>query len=591
MVMRWSVIAMRRVPMDGLLRIMRALRGFGLALAVLSAGVFACAAPVKGPQASNTRTPLSIGAGMVDDPSLSHLPAFDPGPNPVRRLTNLQYENSVRWALGLAGEVQARLGDDRAIDAYSNGALQAIPSVGLSQAYAAAAARLAQEATLPESRAQRFDVTSCRGGRHPDCLERFVRLYGRRLFRRPLASDELAAVLAAAREKAALEGRTTDDIERFWAGAAFALEIMLQSVPFLYVIETGERNDVHPGFPRRTPHEVATRLALLLWNGGPDDRLLDLADAGGLRTRAEIDAEVARMLKHPRAQDAGRHFFREWLGYDLALGAKKEWDVHKEFRGPLVRSLVRESDVVVGEMLSANRPVMDIFGIDSTPGDSSVRQFYRMSADSAPVAKLPPDRRGILSLGAYIMANSGSHKQSPTQRGLSVLRRFLCDDVGSPPPSAPSDLPDVPDETPRTIRERTELFMLANDRCSHCHEDMDNIGFLFEHFDVIGKHRTTEVLTREKVEKPVNALGAIPTLGLENVPGLPGLAEALSTHDTAHRCMLRNVLKWSLGRDDLESDARVLAVMDHAYKRNGRSFDTLMRALATSDTLLYMRPQ
>jgi hypothetical protein len=510
-------------------------------------------------------------------------PAFHPGTNPVRRLTNRQYANTVRWVFGIGADFEPSLGTDRALDGYSNGARQAIPSVSLGQTYGAVAARVAAEATDRKSRARIFDVSTCRDREH--CLETFMRLFGRRLFRRPLEPSELATLVKGASEKASVN----DD---FWEGARFGLEVMLQSVPFLYVVEHGEKSGAQSGHVRRTPHELAARLALVLWNGGPDDRLLDLADQGGLRTRIEIETEVARMLRDPRAKDAALHFFREWLGYDLALGQKKEWDVYKEFRGPLIRSMIAESDGVVTDMLTQDRPVMDIFGVDSTAGDEAVRNFYQVSQREGSRVKLPPERRGILSLGAYIMANSGSHMQSPTQRGLAVLRRLLCEDVGSPPPSAPTELPEVTDQSPRTIRERTELFMLGNERCSRCHEDMDPIGFLFERFNVIGKFRDSEkVKDSPGGKKPVNDQGAITPLGLEKVDGLSGLAAVLATNEASYQCMLRNVLEWSLGRANEPGDARVLAAMDHAYKTKGRTFPAVMQAIVTSDTLLYMRPQ
>ncbi len=488
----------------------------------------------------------------------------DPGPSVLRRLTHAQYTNTVRAVLGApvrGVNLEEILGSDRGFEGFSNGPHQSAPSTTVAQSYATAARALAAAATTPK----------CGGS--TACLRGFVGSHGRRLFRRPLTEAELDGIVAGAKKEAphANDPRS---------GARHALEVMLQAVPFLYVLDEGPAG-------RRDPHALVTRLALLLWNSGPDDRLLDLADQGGLGTRASVTAEVSRMLGDPRARATARHFFHEWLGYDLVTRASKER--RAEFQPDFRLALVAETDRLVDHFVAAKSPVMDLFRADFTFADDSVRRFYGIEGDTTR-ATLPAARRGILGHASFIAANSGPSNQSPTLRGLAVLNRFLCGEVSSPPPTAPTELPESEDNVPRTIRERTEQFMLANDRCNHCHEDMDGIGFLFENFDVLGRFRTTEAVAGAAGgNKPVDATGSIVELGIEKVDGLPGLATALATHAVPRQCFLRHVLRFGLARDDLPSDAPTLATMRDAYDRDGGSFLSVIGALASSDALLYTR--
>src|SRR6185436_20972262 len=45
-----------------------------------------------------------------------------------------------------------------------------------------------------------------------------------------------------------------------------------------------------------TDLELASRLSFFLWNTGPDDQLLSLAEIGGLTKPGVLDRQVARMM-------------------------------------------------------------------------------------------------------------------------------------------------------------------------------------------------------------------------------------------------------------------------------------------------------
>jgi hypothetical protein len=62
------------------------------------------------------------------------------------------------------------------------------------------------------------------------------------------------------------------------------------------------------GVQRLTPHQFATRMALLLWSSVPDAMLLDLADANQSFEPETIRTQLHRMLADDRSRALGENF-------------------------------------------------------------------------------------------------------------------------------------------------------------------------------------------------------------------------------------------------------------------------------------------
>ncbi|MDA9830847.1 DUF1592 domain-containing protein, partial [Akkermansiaceae bacterium] len=61
---------------------------------------------------------------------------------------------------------------------------------------------------------------------------------------------------------------------------------------------------------------IASRLSYFLWSSMPDAKLFELARAGKLHEPAELDRQIERMLKDPKAAAFIRHFTSAWLRLD-----------------------------------------------------------------------------------------------------------------------------------------------------------------------------------------------------------------------------------------------------------------------------------
>ena len=103
----------------------------------------------------------------------------------------------------------------------------------------------------------------------------FIETFGKRAYRRPLTSAEIDThVTLFAQGPLVLGG------DAFTSGVELVLEAFLQSPHFVYRVEgTSTAEPRADGLVPLERHEIATRLAYLLWNTMPDDVLFDASGA------------------------------------------------------------------------------------------------------------------------------------------------------------------------------------------------------------------------------------------------------------------------------------------------------------------------
>ena len=132
--------------------------------------------------------------------------------------------------------------------------------------------------------------------------------FATRAFRRPVATATVDRLAALAQDVAEGDG---DENGKTWeAGIAHAMAAVLTSPRFLFreeEIETGV-----PGrFAQVDEYGLASRLSYFFWSTLPDDELIRLA--GTHQLRANLPAQVGRMLADPRSNEFVRHFVGQWL--------------------------------------------------------------------------------------------------------------------------------------------------------------------------------------------------------------------------------------------------------------------------------------
>lgn len=302
-----------------------------------------------------------------------------------------------------------------------------------------------------------------------------------RAFRRPVTAEEVSRHAAVA-------------LDRLSKGDCFE-EAMRQAYKTALV-------SPHFLFRREAPgplddHALATRLALWLWNGPPDDELLALAAAGSLRDPAVLRDQLDRLLADPRSERFVTDFLDQWLNLADIDDTDPDRKLYPEFQPLYLKdSMLAESRAFFRELITRDLPITSLVASDFAMLNERLVQHYRLTGlPAGPVegsrirrVPLPPEshRGGFLTQGAVLKVTANGTTTSPVIRGAFVSERFLGTPIPPPPPNVPAVEPDTRGAT--TIREQL-LRHQADATCAACHRKMDPPGYALESFDPIGGWR------------------------------------------------------------------------------------------------------
>lgn len=456
----------------------------------------------------------------------------DVGPPLLRRLTNLELENTIgdifpaiktAWRgvkLGVDPVSHAGFANDASVLQVNQQTAQEILDTAEDVATLATTSP-ALETILPCAK-----TTPNR-----DCAASFVSTQGRRLFRRTVTEAEKGTYLALYDSVLAKSN--------FATGLKWMLVAMIQSPHAVYRSEVGSQE----GDTRKlSQHELATELAYNYSGTTPSAQLLDRADRGELSSPDVLQAEAKTLLASPRGQDVVRQLFRYWFRYERAATVTRP-DVANYFtvRTSLVEETRRFIDQVV---LTDKGGLKSLLTADFTFVDPTLATHYGYgSASSGFVRTQRPPQWGVglLSQGSILAANAQAQGSSPTQRGLLLYEKLLCKRRPDPPPNIPALPTTMPGMT--TTRERYEKQHVQSG-CVFCHKQFDPIGFAFEHFDEVGRYRSTEKgLPIDDSARIVNASDEL----LMTATGQADLSTQLASREDVRACAADMMATYSYG--------------------------------------------
>jgi hypothetical protein len=488
----------------------------------------------------------------------------------LRRLTHAQYNNTIRDLLGDNSRLADGFPPEDFVHGFRNQYHSQNASPLLAEAYSQAAEKLARKAFAGDTRT----LIPCAPS--PACRDQFIATFGRRAYRRPLSAAEKLQFT----KLFAAQGSFTD-------GARTVVEAMLQSPNFLFRTENGRD-------PAQKPFETASRLSYFLWNSMPDEALLTAAAQGQLNTKAGLDAHIQRLLKDEKARGTVDEFIGDWLRFDRVEGAIRDRGQYRDFTPEIKTAMLEETRRLAQHLVWNNGNFMEFFSADYAFLNAGLAKLYNVPEPAQEYERtpLPPatGRAGVLGQATFLTLTSKPGDTSPTARGLFVREQFLCQEVPQPPPGVNSNLPPVTKERPMTNRERLGVH-LSNDSCSSCHRLIDPIGFGFEKYDAIGRHRETLKLTvapahADRGEKPANF--SLPLLADGEVLGIPDsaftqpsqLGRVLARAPQCQQCVVKQLFRYARGRHEEPDDQPLLDRAYAAFRDSGFRFQTLLAALA-----------
>jgi hypothetical protein len=492
------------------------------------------------------------------------------GTSPVRRLTNVEYENTVRDLLGGQMPPLPEQPSDAVLEgSFENDAISLGPSDVRIARYETAAVDLGAHAAV--SSEVRARIMPCDpSGNASACGRDFVESFGRRAFRRPLSAEETDRWAAYFEEQ-----RTAIDFD---AAVQLTVAGMLQSPQFLYRLED-QASAGAPGQMELTPHELASRLSYFLWESMPDDQLFAAADNDELQTDEQIEAQARRMLTDGRARETIRNFHRQWLYLDRVLGEDKLPEQYPMWGTQAQQSAREESLKFIENTVIEGGTLEDLLTSTVAYLDDVTAELYGVNAPSVPWGAVeldPTERAGILSRIAFLAGNAHEANGSPPLRGVFVMDRILCEPRLSPPADADVSVPEAdPNQGPMTNRDLFEQ-RVAPSTCQGCHVRIDGFGYGFEDYDAAGIFRTMDN------GLPVDASGYAAGIGNDaDYEGAVELQGLLAQSDLVHNCVVKQWFTYAYGRTMEPADTCQVEAIQAAFVENGGNISELLVDLVT----------
>lgn len=494
----------------------------------------------------------------------------------MRRLTRLQFEGSLRSLLGDDIVVSSEIDPDLVAELFTTVGASTVSTspLGVEQYELATLDAVGQAFADPEAR---LDLVGCDVAEDDGCAASFLADFARRAWRRPIADDELARYVDLVTNAPGIEGDA-------WLGLQLATAGVLQSPNFLYLVEIGEPDPDVPERWRYTNWEMAGRLATFVWAAAPDDELLDAAEAGDLTTEAGVAEQLDRMLADPRAKPALARFFGELLHLDVADTIAKDIEIYPAATPVLFQAMRGEVERIVDRIaFEEDADLRDLFDTRETYVTPELAELYGMTAPDPALADedgfvpvtIPDDwaRLGVLGTGMYLASTGTLTRTSPTVRGLFIQRRLRCNEIPPPPDDVDAEFPPGSEGEQTTMRERLEIHR-ENPTCAGCHDQLDPIGLVMEHFDGLGRHRDTD----NGLELDVSG-----TLDGQSFDGLAGLVGFLREDPATTQCLVRQAYRFATGHHESAEEGEILEALIADFDESGYRFGTLARDIVLSE--------
>ncbi len=442
------------------------------------------------------------------------------------------------------------------------------------------------------------------------CAATSILRFAERAYRRPLRDGERGRIEAFWQAQIA-----TEPIDE---AVALTVAGILQAPAFHFKLEPGATDAT-----KLDPWQLSTRLSYFLWDSMPDEELFRAAGAGELRTAEGVKRQARRMLDDPKARPAVVHFHHQWLGTNQVLliaparrafgprfgisrtlrNARDDDTKWPAIMGPIRHSMRLETELFVEEaifdragtfteLMTGNHGYMSrntspIYGATTAPDEGRTavtRQIEYVSVSVGrkkaltldPVVLDPTKRAGVLTLPSVLAIGAYAVQPGPIPRGVRILERVACMEMGDPIEGVESALPPDALGVESTNRQRTSAATKPSE-CSSCHRRINPAGFAFEHYDAMGAWRA------EDNGQPVDASGSLRLPGAEELTFADGVefAHELAASRRVRDCYALHWTRYALG-SHLDRNTPGLEPIQERFREND-SVKRLLVDIATSD--------
>ncbi len=491
----------------------------------------------------------------------------------ARRLTQAEFDNTVMALLLDDTRPATQVLGEPEFTPFDNAYALQEPSRTLIESLEILAIDVGQRLVADPARRDALVPCTPTGPDDADCFRQFIESFGYRAFRRPLRDGEVEAYMTL--QAYATEENPYVDND-FYTAVALVIQSILQDPEFLYRIEVGTPT-TEPDVFKLDDWEIASRMSYLLWGSTPDDDLLEDAANGMLSTPEGRRAAAERMIESPRAREQIKRYHAMLLGYRaIPHGAE------------LANAFSRETGALIERVIFDERlDYSALFTLDETYVDDFLAEHYGLPSPpngEGWVSYAGTGRSGILGHGSVLAAFSKFTDTSPTQRGIFIRERLLCNPVPPPPPNVDVDNPPGDADDPNACKEARYAAHREIATCAACHDQIDPIGVGLEHYDIAGVFREHD---DGKPECIIEAKGALPGIGAFTGPA--ELAQRLVESGGIDACAVRQYMTYAYGREITKEEKERVDMMAEAFTAGGSDFAAMMAEYVADDIFGFRR--
>jgi hypothetical protein len=413
------------------------------------------------------------------------------------------------------------------------------------------------------------------------CARQITENLARRAFRRPVTAEDMNRLMPFY-EAGRRDGGTFD------AGVEQVAAAVLVSPQFLYRTLRGPKG-TSPGTEfALTDLELASRLSFFLWNTGPDEELLALAEPNRLTRPGTLEKQVRRMLADSRASSLVTSFAMKWLNLTNLEQVVPDPMLFPGFNDQLRRDFSTEAEAFIDSIFSEDRSVLELLTADYTFLNDRLARHYGISGVTGPqfrrVTLTNKERWGLLGKSAMLLRTSYGDRTSPVLRGAWVLDKLIGAPPTPPPPDTATDLSQKAGEQPKTVRARLEQHR-DKATCKMCHGVIDPTGLALENFDAIGRWRTTD----SQANAPIDASTVLPNgIPIDGVVELR--AQLVAQPETFAQTVTERLMMYAVNRQLEYFDMpQIRAIVRGASKDNYR-LSSIVLGIVNSDAFRKQGP-
>jgi hypothetical protein len=494
----------------------------------------------------------------------------------VWRLTHSQLRNTLVDGLGFAPPTIDTLPSETRLDGFANQSGKLTVSPLLADYYLRASEELATNVLGRSTEFLKCPMTALGTG---TCLGDFIKLVGAKMWRRPLLDTEVAKLNT-------LYTKTVPTAGGPEVGVKNIVQALFMSPNFLYRTEVGNTTQVGQ-VTYLTDYELASALSYMFWDSPPDKTLYDLAAGEKLHDKNVLLQQAQRLWATKKTPVAMNVFLQQWLQIEELMGADKDAMAYPIYNKMVAADLLEESRMFLNSVVfdaGGDKSFKTLFTANYGFLNARTAPVYGATSPSATLVKTnlnPNERRGLLTLGAFMAAHADGDDTGVVSRGRYFREEILCDHV--PPPDPKDAVFDPMKITPdMTNRERLNAHT-TTPVCHACHQLFDGLGFAMENYDPIGHYRTMD---KGKMIDPTGTI-PLPSDGTElKFNNFIDLVDKLAQTKDLYSCFSSQYLSYATGRGINEISACERKLVTDEFVKSDYKMDTLVMSVVGSPSFM-----